>query len=115
MSSSEKNITKSKTPSFYLTLTFYVLGSIGLLFTIYILYRISISDRKLFSVGLLPLFAGLLFESFRVSDKWKTLVNIFIGTYFFSLITFLPGKHEYHYDFENHIENWPYAFIIFLH
>lgn len=35
-----------------------------------------------------------------------------MGTYFFSLITFLPDKYEDIYIFENHIESWPYAFII---
>lgn len=90
-----------------------VVGVIGLLLTLYIGYRASISDRKLFSVSLLALFAGLLFESFRVSDNWKTVLSIFIGSYFFSLLNFLPGKREHTYIFENHIESWPYIFIFF--
>lgn len=69
------------------------------------------SNRKLFSVSLIALFAGLLYESFRISEKWKTVVAIFIGAYFFSLFNFLPGKREVHYNFENHIESWPYYFI----
>lgn len=90
-----------------------VVGLIGLLLTFYIGYRASISDRKLFSVGLLALFAGLLFESFIVSKNWKTVLLIFVGSYFFSLLNFLPGKHEHTYIFENHIESWPYIFIFF--
>ena len=54
-----------------------VIGVIGLLLTLYIGYRASISDRKLFSVSLLALFAGLLFESIRVSGSWKTVAGIF--------------------------------------
>ena len=88
-----------------------ILGIVGLALTIYIGYRTSLSNRKLFSVSILALFAGLLYESFRVSDKWKTVVAIFIGAYFFSLLNFLPGKREAHYNFENHIESWPYFFI----
>jgi hypothetical protein len=91
-----------------------VLGVVGLALTIYIGYRTSISDRKLFSVSLLALFAGLLFESFRVSDKWKNVIYIFVGAYFCSLLTFLPGKHETSYNFENHIETWPFYFILFF-
>ena len=90
-----------------------VLGIAGLALTIYIGYRASISDRKLFSVGLLALFAGLLFESFRVSGSWKTVISIFIGSYFFSFINFFPYKREHNYIFENHIESWPYVFIFF--
>lgn len=88
-----------------------VVGVIGLLLTLYIGYRASVSDKKLFSVSLLALFAGLLFESIRVSGSWKTITGIFAGTYLFSLISFLPGKSERVYNFENHIEMWPYFFI----
>ena len=88
------------------------LGIIGLLLTLYIGYQASISDRKLFSVSVLALFAGLLFESFRVSENWKSVIPIFVGSYFISLVSFLPGKREHIYVFENHIESWPYFFIL---
>lgn len=86
-------------------------GVLGLALTVYIGYRASISDRKLFSISLIALFAGLLFESIRVSRSLKTVAGIFVGTYLFSLISFLPGKREHVYVFENHIQNWPYFFI----
>lgn len=88
-----------------------VIGIIGLLLTLYVGYRASISDRKLFSVSLLALFAGLLFESIRVSGSLKTVAGIFAGTYLISLTAFLPGKRERVYNFENHIEMWPYIFL----
>ncbi|MDP4202816.1 MAG: hypothetical protein Q8861_08985 [Bacteroidota bacterium] len=88
-----------------------VVGVIGFLLTGYIGYRASLTDRKLFSLSLLALFAGLLFESFRISDNWKTVIGIFCGAYLLSLFCFLPGKHEFDYNFENHIEIWPYSFI----
>lgn len=104
---------RKKSAGFDLTPFIIVLGLIGLLLTFYIGYRASVSDRKLFSISLLALFAGLLFESFRVSDNWKTILSIFVGSYFFSLFNFLPGKREHIYIFENHIESWPYYFIFF--
>jgi hypothetical protein len=107
-------ISKRKSPNFNIKTFAIILGVFGLLLTIYIAYRASISDRKLFSVSLLALFAGLLFESFRVSDSWKNVIYIFIGTYFFSLLCFFPGKNEKIYNFENHIEAWPYFFIVFF-
>lgn len=106
--------TKRKSAGFYLTPVVAIIGIIGLALTIYIAYRTSLSDRKLFSISLLALFGGLLFESFRVSDSWKTVIAIFVGSYFFSLLSFLPGKREQHYNFENHIQNWPYFLLFFF-
>lgn len=103
---------KNKSAGFNLTPTIYIMGVIALLLTMYIGYRISISNRKLFSVGLVALFAGLFFESFRVSGKWKTVVHAFILAYLISLSNFLPGKNEHNYNFEDHVGSWPYVFII---
>lgn len=105
---------RKKSAGFDIMSIIIVLGVIGLLLTIYIGYRAAISDRKLFSVSLLALFAGLIFESIRVSGSWKTVAGIFAGTYLVSLIAFLPGKREHVYNFENHIEMWPYVFLFFF-
>lgn len=110
MISKTKN-TKRKSAGISLKPILIAAGLIGLALTIYIAYRASISERKLFSISLIALFAGLLFESFRVSDNWKSVVGIFVGTYLFSLFSFLPGKREHIYNFEKHIEMWPYFFI----
>lgn len=88
-----------------------IVAFIAVLLTASIAYRASVSDRNLFSINLLALLAGLLFESFRISDNWKTVAGIFILTYLFSLLTFMPGKNEDIYNFDDHIEFWPYAFI----
>lgn len=109
-----KNRAKKKSAGISLILFLITAGIIGLALTVYIGYRASISDRKLFSLGLLALFAGLLFESFRVSDNWRAVIGIFVGSYLLSFFTFLPGKREHHYNFENHIEMWPYFFLCFF-
>lgn len=109
-----KRKTKRKSAGFDLTPIIAIIGVIGFALTIYIAYRTSLSDRKLFSISLLALFGGLLFESFRVSNNWKTVTAIFVGSYLFSLLSFLPGKREQHYNFENHIQNWPYFFLFFF-
>lgn len=88
-----------------------VIAIAALAFTVYIAYRTSISEKKLFSVSLLAMFGGLLLESFRVSNKWKNVIYIFIGSYSLSMLNFLPGKREHNYSFENHIESWPYTFF----
>jgi hypothetical protein len=88
-----------------------ITGVIGLALTLYIGYTASISYRKLFSVSLMALFGGLLFESFRVGDHWRSVVGIFVCAYLFSFLAFLPGKHEVDYNFEEHIATWPYYFL----
>jgi len=102
---------KRRSAGFNIKPTIIIIGVIGIILTVYIGYRASTSERNLFSVSLVALFAGLLFESFRISDNWKIVIYTFIGTYFVSLLSFLPGKREYVYNFENHIEAWPYYFI----
>ena len=41
-------------------------------------------------------------------------MQYFFGSYLFSLLSFLPGKREQHYNFENHIQNWPYVLLFFF-
>lgn len=107
-------ISKSKSPNFNIKTFVIIIGVIGLLFTIYLAYRASIYDKKLFSGSIIALFAGLLFESFRVSKSWKTIIFVFIAAYFFSLFSFLPGKHVDSYSFDCNLEVWPYSFIVFF-
>jgi hypothetical protein len=115
LASKKKSIkAKKKSTGFDLTPFVIVVGILGIVLTICIGYRAAISDRKLFSVSLIALFGGLLFESFRIADNWKNVVYQFIGTYFFSLLCFLPGKNERNYNLENHIKFWPYYFLFFF-
>lgn len=77
-------------------------------------YKISTSEHKILSISYIALLAGVLFESFRITDNWKTVIYIFIGSLLLSLFCFLPYKHEANYLFENHLENWPYYFLVFF-
>lgn len=103
---------KKKSAGISLTTYIIIAGIIGLLLTVYIVYRASKSEQTLFNISLLALFAGLLFESFRVTDNKRSVFGIFTGAYLFSLIAFLPGKHEHNYSFENHVQMWPYFFLV---
>ena len=90
---------------------------IGLLIIVSIAFfvrKISLTEHRIFSISFIALLAGVLFESFRITDNWKTVIYIFIGASIFSLFNFLPGKHESNYVFENHLETWPYFFLFFF-
>ncbi|WP_343632710.1 hypothetical protein [Fluviicola sp.] len=89
-----------------------IAGIIGALLTVYIAYRASISERNFFSIGMLAMLAGLLFESFRVLENKRSIFGTFIFAYLFSLIAFIPGKREHNYNFEQHLEGWPYFFLV---
>lgn len=90
---------------------FVIVCIIAVVFTVFIGYRIAVSPQKLFTVGMLALFGGLLFESIRVSENPKMIIPIFIGAYVFSLLIFLPDKNEYPYNLEGHLKVWPYYFM----
>ncbi len=102
---------RKKPAGFKLNILITIAGIAGALLTCYIAYRASISDRKLFSVSILALFAGLLFESLRILENKRSIFGTFILAYLFSLLAFLPGKKEHNYSFDGHLQAWPYAFL----
>lgn len=104
---------KKKSAGFNLPPFVLILGMLALLFSIYIGYRISTSDRKIVTISLLALFAGLLLESMRLIGNWKIVLFTLLGAYILSLLGFLPGRGGRSYDFETHIQIWPY-WIIFI-
>ena len=93
---------------------FYLLGFFLLLFLIYIIYRVQISERKLFTLSFIPLLLGIIYENKRLSTDWKIIALKILGSLILSFFAFLPGKHERNYIFENHIEAWPFTFLAFF-
>ncbi len=89
-----------------------VIGLLGLALTTYVAMRIEESGRRLIPISVIAIIAGVLFEGRRLSDKWSTLLLTALGSFIFSFLVFLPGRGEHDYNFENHIEMWPYWFVI---
>ena len=89
-----------------------VIGLLLLALTIYVGFRMQSSGRRLIPISVLALIAGVIFEGRRISDKWLTVLLTALGSFVLSFIAFLPGKREHGYNFENHIEAWPYWFVI---
>lgn len=92
---------------FFIFISILALGA-----TLFIVYKIAISERKLFTIGIVALLSGVLFESYRVSRDWKIVFYKFIASYILSFFAFLPGKREYVYNFEEHIKFWFYWIVI---
>ncbi len=92
-----------------------IIGSIILIpFFFYILYRTFNSERNLFSLTIIPLLLGVIFENIRLSNDWKSLYLKMLGALMLSVFAFMPNKQEFDYNFENQIEIWPYFFIFFF-
>jgi hypothetical protein len=70
------------------------------------------SEKRLIPISVFALIAGVLFEGKRLVGKWKTLIYMVIASFALSFVSFLPEKHEHHYDLDSHIEFWPYSFIL---
>lgn len=88
---------------------------IGLLVSalfVYLAYRINTSSRQLIPIGVIAIIAGVIFEGRRLSDKWSTFMLKVLGSFIFGFLSFLPGRGEKNYDFENHIEMFPYWFVV---
>ena len=99
---------KHNSPFYKYLLIVFVLFLSGLL---YFNNTNLVNGHKLLSLSFLSLIAGLLFESFRISEKWTYVIYIFFGAFLLSFLSFAPGKHEREYIFEEHLSNWPYYFL----
>lgn len=92
---------------------FFVWVSIfALAFTLFIVYKITVSERRFFSISLIALLSGVLIESYRISKDWKIVFFKFVGAYVFSFIVFIPGKRDVNYNIESHIEFWLQTIVV---
>ncbi|AXP81223.1 hypothetical protein CJ739_2142 [Mariniflexile rhizosphaerae] len=89
-------------------------GILASMFFGYVFYRTYQSERSLISIMIIPLVLGIIFENKRLSTAWKTIALKILGAILLSVFAFIPGKREQNYNFENHIEMWPYWFIFFF-
>jgi hypothetical protein len=102
----------SKYPQRNVNLFLIFVGVLTLALTTYVSFRLYESGRRLIPISVITIIAGVIFEGKRLSDKWSTVLLTALAAFIFSFFAFLPGKRERVYDFENHIEMWPYWFII---
>lgn len=90
----------------------YAISLSLLIFLTYIIFRIQISERKLITLSFIPILLGIIYEHRRLSTAWQIIALKILGALILSFFAFLPGKNESNYDFENHIENWPFYFLV---
>ncbi len=83
-----------------------------IILSIYLGYRIVVSDSRIFTIRILAIAAGLIVESLRIQTKPRTVFYSLIGAYFLSYISIIPGKHDRDYTFAEHLHFMPFTFII---
>ncbi|CAN5670561.1 hypothetical protein BH11BAC3_BH11BAC3_03440 [soil metagenome] len=79
--------------------------------TVYLVQRANSSDRKILHLSFLALLLGLVLEFRRISEKWTTVLWTAFGAFVLSFLSFMKGKSEKVYNFEEHLESWPYFFL----
>ena len=94
------------------TLALLALLFIGVIVaTFFLVQKANESDRKILQLNFIALILGLIFEYRRISKKWSTVLWTAFGAYVWSFLSFTKGKGERVYNFEDHLEQWPYYFL----
>lgn len=88
------------------------LGIVSILLLLFISYRIYVSERTLIPISIFALIVGAIFQTKLLIKNWAIVLFATLISLIFSLLVFLPNKREYEYDFEDHIEIWPFAFLL---
>jgi hypothetical protein len=95
-----------------------IIGLILVPLTIFIIYRISISDKRIVPISILAIIIGVIAENKRLTPKWSTVLYLVVFSFVLSFFCFIPGiipgKRDANYVFENQIEFWPYSFLFFF-
>ena len=89
-----------------------IIAILILALTIYVGFRMYNANRRLIPISVLALLAGVFYESRRLSEKWQPFLLNILGSFILSFIAFLPNRNENGYNFESHIEIWPYIFVL---
>lgn len=105
---------KTKSKGFDLKPYMIAVGVLSLVLLLYISFRMYIAERNLIPISIFALIAGAVFETKRLTEKWESVISTALFSFGCSFLAFFPGKREYVYNFENHIEIWPYCFLIFF-
>lgn len=87
------------------------LSIIGLILTYFIVQEVYLSKTNLIPISIFALIAGLILESLRIIKNLKDVLQIFVVSYFFSLVVFLPSRYGHSLSFEDKIVFWEYFFI----
>ena len=80
--------------------------------TIYMGRIINSCDKKIIHLNFIAILLGLVFEYKRLTVKWSTVIWTAIASYLLSFIVLGKYKHERVYVFEQHLEMWPYFFLV---
>ncbi len=97
-------------PGFKILLALLILGVISA--TIFLVTKANSSGLRIIQLNFIAILAGLIVEYRRLCQKWSTVLGTAAAAYILSFLAFAPGKREKVYIFEEHLELWPYFFLL---
>ena len=109
MSYNKNLLSKGKLIGINLKPIMIVISAICIVLTVYHIYKASVGGYKLFSISILALFTGILYESLRVTNNRTTVIYQFIGAYFLSFLFSLPS--QTFYISGSYVSMWPFTFL----
>lgn len=93
------------------TRALFVLGAVACIHLFCVLYVVFFSDNRIFTLGLIAVFAGLLYESFRTLEDKLTVLGVFMVAYFLSIFPFLSIGGHYFQSLRDGVQSWPILFV----
>jgi hypothetical protein len=78
--------------------------------SVYLAYHFS--QKGLFSISVLFVIAGVIFESKKITESWSIVLKNTSISYILSFLAFLPFKGENNYVIDDHIKIFPYFFVV---
>lgn len=80
----------------------------------YFYYKIYVNDNAAAGLITIPIILGIIVEHKRLLTNWMDIfVSILLG-FLLSLFTFIPSRNEEAYVFQEHLEFWPFWFVLFF-
>lgn len=82
--------------------------------TVFLVLKAKATDRKILQLNFIAILLGLVFEYRRLAGKWSTVLITALVAYALSFLAFAKGKSQKVYVFGDHLEMWPYYFLLFF-
>ncbi len=110
----KNNYEKKERFSIYINLPFICISLIIIAFIAFltiVIQKVFNTQQQLFHLYILPLFFGLIFEYYRIIQKWNVVLGTALASFMLSFTAFFPFKNQSQYLIEPHIEVWPFYFL----
>lgn len=102
--------------SMYLGTKIFLFFFVAAMLTVaaFLLNKIYTVDKSITNFYFLPLLLGLVFELKRITKKWSVVGITTIISFYLSFFAFAHSKTESKYEYDSHLQMWPFFFLLFF-